>query len=286
MVLVLLILLTVTGTAAWWGLEGRFVASPTVAGLTQADGERVVDDQGLTVRLSEDFSETVPAGVIISSSPEAGENVPRGGSVSLVVSLGPERFAMPEVIGLSSDDATRALAESNLTVGTVNEDWHEELDSGLVTAASAAPGDPLRRDAAVDLTLSKGRQPIKIANQSGQPADQAQATLEKAGFRVTVKTAHSATVAEGKVISQNPAVGTGHRGDTITIVRSVGPAMVKVPEVKALPTQEAVDQLTRAGFKVETKHGDNFLDLGYVQRTDPGGGQEAPEGSTITVFVI
>lgn len=284
--LVLLIVLTVSGTGAWWMLEGRFVPVPSVAGLTHQEAQRAAEGQGLGVRSAEAFSETVPAGVVITTEPAAGADVTRGGTLSMVVSKGPERFAMPRIIGYSRDDAAAVLAQSNLTVGTVNEDWHEELAPGLVTWASAEAGEPLRRDAAVDLTLSKGPRPIRIPNQAGRPADQAQASLENAGFNVVVRTGHSPAVPANHVISQNPPSGTGYRGNTITLVRSLGPAMVKVPEVKALPTQAAVEALTRAGFKVETKPAENFLNLGYAQHTDPGAGQEAPEGSTITVFVI
>ena len=284
--LVLLIVLTITGTGVWWVLEGRFVPSPTLTGLSQIEAEEVAENQGLTVQTTEDFNETVPAGTVVSSVPAAGENMPRRGTVTMVVSKGPERFAMPRVVGLSADDARQLLTEARLTVGTVSEDWHEELDPGLVVATSQEPGAPLRRDTAVDLTLSKGPRPIQVTNQTGRPVDTAQTALEGAGFTVSVKTAHSPTVPVGHVVSQSPASGTGHRGHTITLVRSLGPAQVKVPEVKALETAEAVAQLERAGFKVKTEHGEGFLDLGYVQRTDPPAGAEAPEGSTVTVFVI
>lgn len=284
--LLLLIVLTISGTGVWWMLEGRFIATPALVGMSQTEATQAAESQGLKVQTGEEFSETVPAGSVISTEPTAGADLVRGGTLALTLSKGPERFAMPRVIGLSQDAATALLAETNLTVGTVNEDWDEEIDPGLVSQASATEGDPLRRDAAVDLTLSKGPRPIKIASQVGRPAAEAQVTLEGAGFQVTVKTAHSPSVPVGAVISQDPSSGTGTRGSTITLVRSIGPAMVKVPEVKALPVQQATDALTKAGFKVETKPGENPLNLGYVQRTDPAGGQEAPEGSTITLFVI
>ncbi|MDO5499863.1 MAG: Stk1 family PASTA domain-containing Ser/Thr kinase [Propionibacteriaceae bacterium] len=284
--LVLLVVLTLTGGGVWWTFDGRFVATPAVAGMPQATAVETAEGQGLGVQINEAFSETEPAGVVISTEPAAGADIDRGGTVAITVSKGPERFAMPRVIGMSKDDATKMLAEANLGVGTVNEDWHEELAPGLVTATSAEPGEPMRRDAQIDLTLSKGPQPIRIANQSGRGADQAQANLEQAGFKVVVRTAHSPSVAAGAIISQNPHQGFGKRGDTITLVRSIGPALVRVPEIKALPTDQATKQLTDAGFKVETKPGENFLDIGYALRTDPPAGQQAPEGSTVTLFVL
>ena len=281
-----LILVTLLGTGSWWLLEGRFVPAPALAGVAQADAERLAEEAGLSIRVDQAFSETVPAGVVISTDPTAGTDIRRGGSLAAVVSKGPERFEMPRVVGMSRDDADAALSASNLVIGTVKEDWHEEIDAGLVSAASAEPGARLKRGAPIDLTLSKGPRPIRIPSQAGKPAKDAQANLEKLGFAVVVKTANSPTVAEGLIISQEPAEGMGHRGDTITLVRSLGPAMVAVPDVKAKPVQEATDILTRAGFKVATQPGDNPLGLGYVQRTDPAGAAQAPEGSTITLFVI
>lgn len=281
-----LVLVTLLGTGSWWLLEGQYIATPQLTGLAQADAERVMGQAGLTLRVDPAFSESVPAGQVISTDPTAGSDIRRGGSVAAVVSKGPERFEMPRVLGMSRDDATTALAANNLLVGTVKEDWHEQIDAGLVSAASAEPGSRLKRGERIDLTLSKGPRPIRIPSQVGKPAKDAQANLEQLGFAVEVKTANSPTVAEGVVISQEPAQGLGRRGDTITLVRSLGPALVTVPDVKAKPVQEATDTLTRAGFKVATQPGDNPLGLGYVQRTDPVGGQRAPEGSTITVFVI
>lgn len=281
-----LVLVTLLGTGSWWLLEGRFVPAPALVGVAQADAERLAEEAGLSVRVDQAFSETVPAGLVISTDPTAGTDVRRGGSLATVVSKGPERFEMPRVVGMSRDDADAALSASNLVIGTVKEDWHEEIDAGLVSAASAEPGARLKRGEPIDLTLSKGPRPIRIPSQVGKPARDAQANLEKLGFGVVVKTANSPTVGEGLIISQEPAEGVGHRGDTITLVRSLGPAMVAVPDVKAKPVQEATDILTGAGFKVATQPGDNPLGLGYVQRTDPAGAAKAPEGSTITLFVI
>lgn len=284
--LIALVLATIVATTAWWFLDGRFVATPALPGLTEVDAERAAGEQGLSLRIDQAYSETAPAGTVVATRPLPGADVTRGGTITAIVSRGPERFAMPPVVSLTKDAATVALAEHNLAVGTVNEDWHEDIEPGLVSASSVEPGTQLRRDARVDLTLSKGARPIGIANQVGRPAKDAQATLERAGFAVVVKTANSAQVAEGSIISQQPGGGVGHRGDTVTVVRSLGPVMVKVPEVKAMRTPEAVEALTRAGFRIDTRPGENHLGLGYALRTDPSSGQEAAQGATITLFEI
>lgn len=284
--LIALVLATIVATTTWWLIDGRFVAAPALTGLTEVDAQRAAEEQGLSLQVDQAYSETTPAGTVVATEPRPGADVIRGGAVTTIVSRGPERFAMPTVVSLTKDAATAALAERSLAVGAVTEAWHEDIEPGLVSASSVEPGTELRRDDRVDLTLSKGARPISIANTTGRSATDAQAALERSGFAVVVKTANSAQAAEGSIISQQPGDGVGHRGDTVTIVRSLGPLMVKVPEVKAMRTPEAVEALSRAGFAIDTSPGESHLGLGYALRTDPSSGREVPQGSRITLFEI
>lgn len=284
--LVLLVVLTITGTTGWWLLEGRFTATPEIVGMQQAVAEATAGEQGLQLRVDQAYSETVAAGQVISTDPMAGADVRRGGTVTAIVSRGPERYSMPRVVGMKRDDATAELERNNLAVGTINEAWHEELTPGLVTATSAEPGEQLRRAQRIDLTLSKGPKPIQVPDQTGRTAAEAQAALEKLGLRVVVQTANSRTVSDGFVISQDPATGVRKRGDTVTLVRSVGPVMVAVPEVKTKPVAEATKILTDAGFTVTTQPSETYLGLGIAARTDPEAGHKLPEGSAVVLFLV
>ena len=111
--------------------------------------------------------------------------------------------------------------------------------------------------------------------------------LKKAGFKVTVSTAHSDTVPAGKVISQSPDKGTGRAKDTIKLEKSLGPVMVTVPYVKSMGVKAATKVMRAAGFKVRVRPAlINFLGLGYVASTDPGARRKAPRGSTITLYTV
>ena len=134
--------------------------------------------------------------------------------------------------------------------------------------------------------VSKGRQPLTIKNYAGTDADQAGKELKKQGFTVEVSEAHSDTVPAGKVISQDPADGTGHRGDTVKLVKSLGPEMVTVPDVGHKRTEEAQKDLEAAGFKVEVQNKSIFpAPLGFASGTNPAAGSTAPKGSTVILYV-
>lgn len=274
------------GGAAWWVSDGQYVAAPDLVTMTQPAAQESVAQTNLQLSFEEVFSETVPAGEVVSTDPAAGLDVKRDGTIHAMVSKGPERFDMPKVVGTSREDAIAALNSTNLAVGTVDEAWDEQAPVGQVVRASIEPGTKLRRGDKVDLTVSKGPQPIKVTDHTGQDADKANRELSSAGFRVEVTTANSKEVPAGKVIAQNPAGGELHRGDTVKLTRSLGPVMVTVPQVKAMRIDDATKEMEKVGFKVQTKPSPTDLGLGFVAYSEAGGGAKAAEGSTITLFTV
>jgi beta-lactam-binding protein with PASTA domain len=258
-----------------------------LATLSRAEAEQVAGRAGLGVGFTEQFSESVQPGVVIDTHPGAGTKIVKGGRVEAAVSRGPERFVMPTVVGLSRSAAKSAVQGANLTLGEVNEKYSETVEKGVVLRASAKPGDRLKRDTAVDLVVSKGPAPIKISSYVGQRYTRAAATLRKAGFRVVAKTAHSNEVARGRVLQQDPSSGFGRKGDTITLTRSLGPVLVRVPNVRSMGVKAAEEVMADAGFQTKVQAVSvNYLGLGYVVYTNPNARSQAPKGSTITLFVV
>jgi serine/threonine-protein kinase len=139
----------------------------------------------------------------------------------------------------------------------------------------------------VDLVVSKGRKPINVGDWVGEDADRAQAVLERKGLVVDrAQEQFDDTVPEGAVIAQTPQSGTLFRGDTVTLVVSLGPELVEVPNVRAQGVESARQELEALGFVVRTVNASGYLGLGFVFSQDPGGGQSVPRGSTITLSII
>jgi len=87
-----------------------------LAGKTQEDATAELKALGLAVALDGDFSETVPAGTVLSVRPDPGEQVPRDSTVTLVLSKGPPTVTVPSVANLSASDAATKLQAAGLTV--------------------------------------------------------------------------------------------------------------------------------------------------------------------------
>jgi beta-lactam-binding protein with PASTA domain/tRNA A-37 threonylcarbamoyl transferase component Bud32 len=99
---------------------------------------QLLEALGLVVVEARDYSDRYPEQVVISTDPAAGESVPQGGTVTLVVSDGPAPRAVPDVIGLDVREATRQLNEAGFIVDGVQ-------GSPLlpVIASDPQPGDVL-----------------------------------------------------------------------------------------------------------------------------------------------
>ena len=287
LLVVAVLLVALTAYAGWWLGIGRYTSTPGVINLPVNAAEAKLDKAGLELDVAdEEFSETVTAGSVISTDPEGGDRVVEGGTVEAVVSLGPERYAVPVLRGKTLAEVESLLEDRNLTLGTVTEVWSQQVKEGKVVSSTPRAGAELRPDAGVAVNLSKGPEPIKIPDLTGRSSERAQSKLSELGFEVNVTEEHSDTVAEGRVIEQDPDSGKGFRDDEIDLVVSKGPVMVEVPSLSAKSVSEATTQLDALGLDIEVRESRLYLGLDRVARQNPGAGQTIPKGSTVIVYVV
>jgi serine/threonine-protein kinase len=247
-----------------------------------------VEKAGLSFRVGgRAYSETVDPGRVVSTDPRGGNNVLRSGTVTAVLSQGPERHEVPALRGTGLDAAQAQLDQASLTFGDATYRYSETVAKGVVLASDPKPGTDLKRGAAVDLVVSKGQRPVKVPDYTGKSADSATTALEKLGFEVDRRAEeNSDTVDKDDVISQTPSSGTLVKGDTVKLVVSKGPVLVEVPKVEGSGTAAATATLQAAGFEVKTEKTQYYVGLEYVVNQSPGSGDKAPKGSTVTIYIV
>jgi len=288
LLLLALLLVAGGGVGAWWFGWARYTSAPAVLGMVEKQAEKKLTAAGLEVEVGDPaYSETVPVGRVLAADPSAGARVLDGGTVTLTISLGKERYAVPRTEGLTEDDAQDALLAAHLAFGKAIGRWSETVPEGTVLRSDPALGQSLRPGTVVDLYVSKGRKPLTVTDWVDKDFDEARTALERKGFEVTSTEEYSDTVAEGDVISQSPHDGTLFRGDEVSFVVSKGPELIEVPGgLVASGVDAARETLEALGFQVETQEIDNYLGLGFVYSVDPGSGTEIPKGSTVTLWLI
>lgn len=284
------LLLVVAGLGGrWWWTEygpGSYLTMPETTGRTLTDVQADLDALGLRTQVEEEFSDDVDTGSVTRSDPEGGSSVHKRAEVQLYVSKGVDMKTVPEVTGKSQDEAQRSLTDAGLAVGAVTDAYSEDVPQGQVISQSVAAGTPLAHDSAVDIVLSKGREPLTVPTLSGLSASAAKSAIEDLGLVATPTEAYSDTVAEGQVISQQTREGsTLHRGDSVAYTVSKGPEKVAIPDVVGLQREEARSLLESAGFTVKEEAilGGFF---GTVRSSDPAAGTMTKKGSTVTITIV
>ncbi|WP_280671977.1 MULTISPECIES: Stk1 family PASTA domain-containing Ser/Thr kinase [unclassified Kitasatospora] len=265
-------------------LSGAVYATvPSVIGQTQAQAVSTLNGVDLQGRFVQAFSETVPAGQVISTDPGVGARARKSDGVKVTLSKGPERIAVPDVTGKPLDQARQQLSSARLTPGTTSQDYSPSVPQGSVISTAPAAGQQLAVDAPVSLVVSEGPAPVAVPDVVGQPVTQAQSALTGAGFKTALGTdqAYSDTVPSGAVTAQDVS-GTAAPGSTVTLTLSKGPQPVQVPNVVGMSESDATNALTAAGFKVKSS-GLSLLGLLNVSSQSPNAGQQAPKGSTVTI---
>jgi serine/threonine-protein kinase len=289
--LVVLLLVAGLGAGGYWFGWGRYTSTPGVVGLELPAAEAKLDDAGLGTSVEEVFSDSVEPGSVITTDPRPGERILPGDDVELTVSLGPEIYDVPDLAGLSVEEAEERLAEVKMVLGRQIERFSETVAKGRVIGSQPAFDSPeskdLPVDTAVSLLVSKGRQPIRIADWTGKDAEAIEKALEKKGLQVKVSdTEFSDDVAEGRIISHDPKSGVLYRGDTLELVVSKGPELVTIPSIRYDSTADAVEKLEDLGFKVKKERATIYLSGQVAWDTNPEPGSRVKKGSTVILYVV
>ncbi|WP_405618993.1 PASTA domain-containing protein [Streptomyces sp. NBC_01508] len=271
------------GVGVWYINSGQFTRVPSLLGQTEQAAKKRLGDAGLDMSVEKDFSATFERGTVMRTDPAPRARIRGNGSVTVVISRGPEIVRVPDLTGKSLADAKDALRKAGLAPGVVTRSFDEQTDQGDIIRTQPKSGTELRPDAGVALVVSKGR-PVHMPDVTGQSEEEATASLEDAGLDVKIAAERvNSPEDSGSVAGQSAKEGARlARGDTVTLTISKGPRMIAVPDVTGKSIDAARTELTDAGFEVKVDRSFPFLD-DTVSEQSVDGGEKAAEGSTITI---
>lgn len=213
-----------------WDTKEDAISKLSQAGLAEPKIETKNDDN-------------VEAGKVISQSVEYGTEVDEGTQITLVISLGPADFDMPDVTGKDIDEARSTISSRGVTV-TVSYESSSSVAKNKVISQSVSAGTKVKKGDSVNLTVSSGAiSTITVPDVVGQSQSSAVSALESAGLKASIVENYHSSVAKGKVISQSPSAGTSQaKNTTITLYVSKGTEPTEAPNV--VPTAAPDKKIT------------------------------------------
>jgi serine/threonine-protein kinase len=194
---------------------------PDVAGEPERRAVKALENVGLMVNTTEQFSSDVEEGLAIGTEPKAGTKLDEGSSVTLLISKGANVADIPSVVGLDQPIAENQIKSAGLipNVETTDSDQPE----GIVLSQDPAGGGEAENGSQVTIVVSTGAGSVIVPDVEGLFRDGAVRVLTNHGLDVSVQEDTTADPDEdGRVIDQAPAGGTRvHEGDTVSIVVGV-----------------------------------------------------------------
>jgi serine/threonine-protein kinase len=276
------------GITGWYTLigPGSRVVVPSTVGATEAELTAALTPLGLTSLVVERrYSEDIEANRVIESIPAGGGKLDPGGTVRIVLSKGPERYAVPMVQGLTPEAAINLIKKSPLRVAPLIEVFDATVPKGFVISSAPVVGSKVKRNATITLTVSKGIEQVALASYVGKSGEQALNELTEAGFKVTSTYAFNETRLAGEVISQTPAGGaTANKGGAVSLIISKGTQYSYIPNLYSIEEVKAVKTLQDLGLRVVVKK-IGKKSVKKVTNIVPKVGTKVKRGATVTITV-
>lgn len=276
-VVALLCIIGIAGAMFAMNGSGDKVTVPDITNKSIAQARTTLEQAGFKVGTeTEVYSSTVPAGSVVSTDPQAGEQAVKGSTIKINVSKGTEQVTVPDLKGKSADEAQKALNEAGLTGQQGDSVFSDDVDENMVASQETPSGTTANKGDTVVFHLSKGSEKVTIPNVVGMTQSQATSKLESAGFAVNTTTETSKDVEKGNVTKQSKT-GTATKGTTITITISSG--LGEAPNVVGMSESKAKETLDKAGYKYDLKYkSDSTVAKGNVI-------SQSTSGSTVTLTI-
>jgi beta-lactam-binding protein with PASTA domain len=175
-----------------------------LTGKPRAEAIAALQRLELQVRESGERSTSVAKGLVLRNT-AAGRSLEHGQTVDLVVSEGPPPVALPDVKGLSFDDAKAKLEQAGFEVARGPDDYSDDVQKDQVIRTSPGPAPAVDVGTRVTVVVSKGPKTIVVPNVRGRSVAEAAALLQQIGL--AVGGTFGPNPVNGRVVATDPPAG-------------------------------------------------------------------------------
>lgn len=205
--------------------EAEKVAMPDVKGMNVDDARNTLTGLGILTEVVYEESDSVAEGVVIGTDVSVGAQIDKGSKVTLTASAGTQGVEVPNVVGLTFDEANTQLVSKGFLVNKT-EDYSDTIEAGRVIAQTPADGNKAPKGSVITVTVSLGKEDTKIRVPNLIGLSEQDGTVEaiEAGLTVgSVTHIYSDEVGEGMICYQSYSHGSYvDQGTSIDIKVSQG----------------------------------------------------------------
>ncbi|CAN5607996.1 N/A [soil metagenome] len=262
---------------------------PSVEGSTPAEARVTLEEAGFEAEVKKSESSADQEGRVTGQKPGADSAADVGSTVEITVGAGVSNVEVPDLYGLTLDEATAELKDADLKLGGKDRTSSEDVAKGGILSQSIAAGETTEPGTEIDVTVSSGPELASVPNLYGYTLDEAAAELESIGLKLgSNDEASSEDIAEGGILSQSVAAGESvEPGTKVDVTVSSGSESISVPSLYGFTLDEAAAELESVGLELgskdETESGD--VAEGEILSQSLAAGDSVESGSSVDVTV-
>lgn len=199
--------------------SNKEVTVPNVVGKPVEVAQTLLKKENLKVSVDEVASDTVPAGDVISQTPQAGSKVKEQRIIHLTVSKGGSVILVPDLKGLTLDQAKDRLSKLHLEVGTVTNGSDSDQPDGVIISQSPNSSSKVEKGTLVNIVVNV-RAKTTVPNVVGMTLDQAKAALASSNLSVgKIDTESGVSPSDGNAIvtAQSPSAGSSDADGSVSL---------------------------------------------------------------------
>ncbi len=232
-VIVLLLIIGGLVVAAQMGVFSATKAAPDFLDMTLEEAEQLAEEEGFKIKEGKEiYSSDYSEGRIARQDPEPGVELAKGGTITVNVSKGSKDGMVPNIVGMTQDEAEEYLEAYGYTIGNVKEQT-DPAAAGTILEQDPVAGTPLEKENTINIVISdgQGKEKEAVPSVTGLTLEAAQKKIKSAGFSVgKVTYDYSESVDSGYVMYQQyQANSLLEKGTSIDIQVSKGPEPTPEP---------------------------------------------------------
>ena len=220
--IVAFVLLLALAGVGLWALSNRApeveqVSVPAIVGMDKDAADAKLRADGLDP-VGEKVESQKPVGEVLTQDPAAGVDVDQGERVEYTYSGGPGATTVPQLEGLTVEEARTALENNGLQLGNVSEEDSPEQDKGKIIRSNPGLASSAEKGSKVDVVVASGK--VTLPDLRGKSLDEAQNTLRDLKLSATLEPKESARP-ENTILRTSPGAGKVDQGATITLTYAI-----------------------------------------------------------------